>query len=216
MPIVPTIYGLPIEHSERSLRAAEKELSTYVDRLRPGYRKAQHALVRIGRLWSGADGTKAMRGIRVPPTQDAVRRVASLVHDQRPAVRAQALDELGWAVALVPLVLDEILIALDDAEGLVRERAAVLLARVDAAVPDTAIPQLRARLSDPRTFVRWTVVPVLVGRVAPAILVGVMLETVPAGNARQEDVHAWLRAANAILPATLELAEKIRELETRL
>ncbi len=213
MPMVPTVYGLLVEHTEEVLRDAEQEMQSHLSRLRPGYRKAQQVLVQIGRLWSGFDGTKAMRGPRVLPTEHTVRQVASLLRDTRHEVRTQTLAELEWAAELVAAVLDDILIALDDVAPVVRFHAARLLAHISDGVPDTAIDQLRARLDDPAWSVRWMVVPVLVGRISPSILVDVMLATVPTAKDRDETLHDWLRAANTISPITLELADRIRDVE---
>ena len=213
MPVVPTVYGLPVEHSERSLREAAAAIRSRLERLRPGYRKAQQTLVEIGKHWVGWDGTKAMRGPRVLPTAAAVRQVAGMVRDARPEVRLQALAELQWALELAPLALDDILIGLDDAAPFVRSAAARLLTRIGPAIPDRSIPQLRSRLTDPVWSVRWLMVRVLVGRVPPAVLVATLLDSVPRQSSDAYHVHDWLVAANAVSPMAPELAEWIRELE---
>jgi hypothetical protein len=213
MPVVPTVYGLPVEHSDRVLREAEAAMHSRLERLRPGCRKAQQTLIEIGKQWAGWDGTRSMRGPRVVPTVAAVRQVAGMVRDGRPEVRLQAFAELQWALELAPLALDDILIGLDDATPFVRSAAARLLAKLGPAIPESSIPQLRSRLSDPVWSVRWLMVQVLVGRVAPAELVATMLASVPGPNSDVYHPHDWLVAANAISPMAPELAERILKVE---
>jgi hypothetical protein len=210
---VPTIYGEQIEHSDRALRDAEQRMRSHIDHLKLGYRKAQHAIVEIGDLWSGADGTKAMRGPRVPPTLEAVRRVASMIHDERQEVRALVMKTLGFAGEHSAKILDEVLIALDDAVELVRLQSARLLEQLGPSLPKQVVPQLRGRLGDPTFSVRWTMVMVLVGKVSTDELVSVLLASTPDSDARGHVIHGWLRAANAIDPMPARLAERVRELE---
>lgn len=195
------------------MRDAEHSMRSHLERVKLGTRKLQHTIVEIGELWSGADGTTHMRGPRILPTLEAVRRVASMIHDKRAEVRTQVLITLAYSAEHAAQILDEVLLALDDAAPPVRLHAARLLEQLAPSLPKQVIPQLRGRLADPTLSVRWTMVTVLVGKISNRELVAVLLESAPNGDASAFLIHGWLVAANAIHPMPAKLAERVRELE---
>ncbi|MDB4953463.1 MAG: hypothetical protein JWO36_1032 [Myxococcales bacterium] len=216
MPVVPTVYGVPVEHSEDALLEAQDSMRTHLARLKLGSRKLQHTIVRIGDLWCGADGTNQMRGPRVPPTLDAVRAVASMIHDERAEVRTQVMTTLSYAEEHTASTFDEILLALDDGTPSVRLHAARLLLQLAPIVPREAIPQLRGRLADPNPSVRWMIVRVLAGRISSNELVAVLLDSLPKPGATRFVIHDWLRAANTLDPMPKALVAPVRDLEALL
>jgi hypothetical protein len=213
VPLIPTLYGTLVEHSDADVRAAEQRMRSCLERLAtPSCPKAQQTVDKIAGLWSGRDGTKSMRGVRVLPTPEAVRCVAKLVRHQPPAVRAAVFSALDYTREVVAEASDEIILGLRDETPAVRITAARLLIWIRPSEP--LVVAVRETLADPVWSLRWLAIRALATwKAAPSEeLAAALLSAVPTTLKHVDD---WLYAADAVDPMPVELERRRGELRAR-